>query len=136
MVILSQVVTDGDPVDFVAKVTGTEPLQVKWSKDGKELKPSKIYNISYDKGTCRLHFPEIFPEDAGKYTVEVKNQFGTANATASLQVNGMCRNILWFMLLFFFLNANEQKFPVRKCECRIIIFKCVEETLNLNCQRF
>ena len=48
---------DGDAVDFVAKVTGTEPLEVTWSKDGKAITSSDIYSITYDKGTCRLYIP-------------------------------------------------------------------------------
>ncbi|KAK7500459.1 hypothetical protein BaRGS_00008366, partial [Batillaria attramentaria] len=81
-----QVVNDGDAVDFVAKVTGTEPLDISWVKDGKPITPSDIHKITYDKGTCRLYIPEVFPEDAGNYTMTVKNQWGNASSMASLQV--------------------------------------------------
>ncbi|XP_070200689.1 twitchin-like isoform X4 [Littorina saxatilis] len=79
-------VNDGDAVDFVAKVTGTEPLDITWAKDGKPLAASNIHKITYDKGTCRLYIPEVFPEDSGNYTMTVKNQVGNASSMASLQV--------------------------------------------------
>ncbi|KAJ8299697.1 hypothetical protein KUTeg_023757 [Tegillarca granosa] len=79
-------VTDGDAVDFVAKVTGTEPIEVKWSKNKKPIASSDVHKISYDKGTCRLYISEVFPEDSGEYTVEVKNKVGSAMSMASLQV--------------------------------------------------
>ncbi|KAL3842488.1 hypothetical protein ACJMK2_020494, partial [Sinanodonta woodiana] len=81
-----QNVLDGSAVDFIAKVTGTEPIQVKWSKDNKPIENSDVYKITYDKGTCQLHINEVFPEDAGNYTIEVKNVIGSASSTASLGV--------------------------------------------------
>lgn len=80
--------TDGDAVDFVAKVTGTEPIEAKWSKNKKPIASSDVHKISYDKGTCRLYISEVFPEDSGEYTVEVKNKIGSAMSMASLQVKG------------------------------------------------
>lgn len=44
-------------MDFVAKVTGTEPLETTWYKNGKPLAASDIYRVTYDKGTCRLYIP-------------------------------------------------------------------------------
>ncbi|XP_041366543.1 twitchin-like isoform X3 [Gigantopelta aegis] len=79
-------VTDGDAVDFVAKISGTEPIEILWSKDKKPLKNSDIYEISYDKGVARLYLSEVFPEDGGNYAVDIKNKFGSANSMASLQV--------------------------------------------------
>ncbi|XP_021346443.1 twitchin-like isoform X8 [Mizuhopecten yessoensis] len=79
-------VIDGDAVDLIAKVTGTEPITVTWIKDNKPLAASDVYKISYDKGTCRLYFPEVYPEDAGNYQVEVKNTAGSAMCMASLSV--------------------------------------------------
>ncbi|XP_069132543.1 twitchin-like isoform X11 [Argopecten irradians] len=77
---------DGDAVDLIAKVTGTEPMTVTWFKDQKPISASDVHKISYDKGTCRLYFPEIYPEDAGNYQVEVKNAAGSAMCMASLSV--------------------------------------------------
>ena len=79
---------DGEPVEFVAKVTGSEPIQTKWTKDKKVINSSDIYKISYEKGTAKLVIGECFPEDGGNYTLEAKNQHGMASCTASLTVKG------------------------------------------------
>lgn len=77
-------------MEFVIKVSGTEPIDVNWTKDKKQLKQGDIYSITYDKGTARLNISEVFPEDSGEYSVEVKNQWGAAVSVASLQVKGLC----------------------------------------------
>ncbi|CAL1540884.1 unnamed protein product [Lymnaea stagnalis] len=79
-------VNDGDKVEFVAKVSGTEPIEVLWAKDKKPLKSGDIFGISYDKGTAKLNISEVFPEDSGVYSIEIKNQWGSATSSASLQV--------------------------------------------------
>merc|ERR1719239_2102307 len=45
---------DGDKVDFVARVTGTEPLDIQWAFKKKPIKNDDIYNISYAKGVATL----------------------------------------------------------------------------------
>ena len=84
-----QTVTDGDAVEFVAKVTGSEPIQTKWMKDRNVINSSDIYKMTYEKGTAKLTIAECFPEDAGNYSLEAKNQHGMASCTASLTVKGM-----------------------------------------------
>ncbi|XP_059156398.1 twitchin-like isoform X4 [Physella acuta] len=81
-----KVVNDGDKVEFVAKLTGTEPIEVTWSKDKKPIKSGDIFAISYEKGTAKLNISEVFPEDSGEFSVEIKNQWGSATSMASLQV--------------------------------------------------
>lgn len=51
------------------------------------IKPSEELwpEISPD-GTCSLVIREVFPEDAGTFTVVAKNQFGTATSSAQLVV--------------------------------------------------
>ncbi|XP_065941806.1 twitchin isoform X17 [Magallana gigas] len=79
-------VTEGEALDLIAKVTGTEPITATWSKDRKPIKDSDGYKISYDKGTCRLYIADAKPADSGEFKVEVKNQFGSAFCSASLGV--------------------------------------------------
>lgn len=81
-------VTEGEALDLIAKVTGTEPITATWSKDRKPIKDSDGYKISYDKGTCRLYIADAKPADSGEFKVEVKNQFGSAFCSASLGVKG------------------------------------------------
>ncbi|XP_076471204.1 twitchin-like [Babylonia areolata] len=84
--LMPQVVTSGEKVEFVIKVSGTEPLNIQWTRNGQVITSSARYSISYDKGTCRLHIPAAAPEDSGNYGISLKNEWGTASSTASLQV--------------------------------------------------
>merc|ERR1712025_983563 len=77
---------DGDKVDFVVKVTGTEPLDVQWAYNKKPLKTDDIYNISYANKTATLKMDDVLPEDSGEYSVVIKNQFGSVTSMASLKV--------------------------------------------------
>ncbi|XP_061166987.1 twitchin-like isoform X9 [Saccostrea echinata] len=79
-------VTEGEALDLIAKVTGTEPITATWTKDRKPIKPSDGYKITYEKGTCRLYIADVKPSDSGEFKVEVKNQFGSAFCSASLGV--------------------------------------------------
>ncbi|KAL8565323.1 hypothetical protein ACOMHN_029019 [Nucella lapillus] len=81
-----QNVNDGEAVEFIMKVSGTEPLDIQWTKDGKVITSSDVYSVTYDKGTCRLYISEVFPEDSGNYAITIKNEWGTASSVASLQV--------------------------------------------------
>ena len=79
---------DGESADLSAKVTGTEPITIKWSKNGKLIENSDVYKITFARNVATLKFTEVFPEDAGSYTCEAKNQHGMASSTASLTVKG------------------------------------------------
>lgn len=83
-------VTEGEALDLIAKVKGTEPITATWSKDRKPIKDSDGYKITYDKGTCRLYIADVKPAHSGEYKVEIKNQFGSAFCSASLGVKGQC----------------------------------------------
>ena len=83
-----QEVLDGDACDLIAKVAGTEPIDIVWSKDGETLKSTKDCNITFDKGTCRLYIPEVYPNDAGMYQIDLENEFGKAMSQAQLSVTG------------------------------------------------
>ena len=88
---------DGDKVEFVAKMTGTEPLDVQWAFNKKPIKSDDVYNISYAKGTATLKLEEVFPEDSGEYSVVAKNQFGSVTSMASLKVKGNLA--IWLLCL-------------------------------------
>ena len=85
---LLQEVLDGDACDLIAKVSGTDPIEVVWSKDGEKLKSTKDCKITYEKGTCRLYIPEVFPDDGGTYQIDLENEYGKAMSQATLAVSG------------------------------------------------
>ena len=81
--------TDGDKnVEFVARFTGTEPVEIQWLKDNKPIKKDDVYNITSSTGCAKLAFAEVFPEDAGTYSVIVKNSISSVTSVAALTVKG------------------------------------------------
>ena len=84
----TQEVLDGDACDLIAKVAGNEPIEVVWSKDGDKLKHSKDCQITFKDNVCRLYIPEVYPDDGGKYQIDLENEFGKAMTSATLVVSG------------------------------------------------
>ncbi|XP_071120619.1 twitchin-like isoform X18 [Mytilus edulis] len=80
-------VLDGDACDLIAKVAGNEPIEVVWSKDGDKLKHSKDCQITFKDNVCRLYIPEVYPDDGGKYQIDLENDFGKAMTSATLNVS-------------------------------------------------
>ena len=74
-------------MEYVGKLSGTEPIDIVWLKDRGEIRQSKDYEISYHSGTASLYIREVIPAYGGNYTLQAKNEFGEAVSTASLQVN-------------------------------------------------
>lgn len=80
---------DGDEVELTAKINGTDPISVKWFREGKPLENTAEFEQTYVCGIARLVIAEVFPDDSGSYTIEVTNEWGKASFTAQLIVKGM-----------------------------------------------
>ncbi|XP_072537299.1 obscurin [Salminus brasiliensis] len=60
---------------------------VRWLKDGGDLKPGKRHKISRtEDGRCILIIFDPTPKDAGIYTCEVANKFGTVSYNGNVTV--------------------------------------------------
>ncbi|KAL7829000.1 hypothetical protein SRHO_G00326340 [Serrasalmus rhombeus] len=60
---------------------------VRWLKDGVDLKSGKWTKISHSEdGRCTLVITNVVPEDAGIYTCEVTNKFGTVSYNGNVTV--------------------------------------------------
>ncbi|KRY53788.1 Muscle M-line assembly protein unc-89 [Trichinella britovi] len=65
-----------------------KPNSIKWYKDNAILKStSKMEMISVDNNTYQLILNDIDRADAGSYSVEVTNEFGSAKSTGKLSVS-------------------------------------------------
>merc|ERR1712138_125052 len=84
--LLAKIVNEGERVEFIGKLMGTEPMTVEWMKDKKPISNGGAYNITFSNKTVSLKLKEAFTDDAGEYTVTVKNDAGSATSMASLQV--------------------------------------------------
>uniref|UniRef100_A0A0N5AQN4 non-specific serine/threonine protein kinase n=1 Tax=Syphacia muris TaxID=451379 RepID=A0A0N5AQN4_9BILA len=66
----------------------TTPEQVKWMKNGRELKTEKNITISQNNDTYRLELSQVSVEDHGVYQFEVSGATNSAISVASLLVLG------------------------------------------------
>jgi len=83
-------VQEGEEAKFVAKATGTPTPTVEWFYGNELIKSNDIYKVVPGElpGESTLVIPEVFPEDAGKYTVKAINEAGEARITVVLAVAG------------------------------------------------
>ncbi|KAI8485775.1 hypothetical protein Bbelb_364850, partial [Branchiostoma belcheri] len=87
--IRSIAVVEGKRAEFEGLVTGDPQPEVTWYKDGQDCTQNPDFEIAYIEGHAKLVIPEVFDEDAGKYTCKAKNQAGTAASTAELVVKAV-----------------------------------------------
>lgn len=82
-----QTVQEGENVELSAKLTGTEPITVKWTKDKKALNNDRC-KTTFTRGVATLTITKALPEDSGVYGIDAKNSVGAASNTASVTVKG------------------------------------------------
>ncbi|XP_074662091.1 titin-like isoform X2 [Tubulanus polymorphus] len=80
------IVTEGKSVKLEVEVIGKPEPTVKWYREGMEIQPSRDFQISTQKNSTSLFMPEIFPEDAGTYSVIAENPSGVAQTKAKITV--------------------------------------------------
>ncbi|KAL3997510.1 Immunoglobulin I-set domain family protein [Acanthocheilonema viteae] len=80
--------TEGEQISFECRVVGIPVPQVKWFKDGDEIKPNEHIRIeSLPDGTNRLVIDSVNIEDQGNYRCEATNNAGSMSSKAPLTVN-------------------------------------------------
>ena len=78
---------EGESVKFITKVKGEPAPEVMWFHDNQPIKDDDIYRIiAGEEGEVTLELPEVFPEDAGVYTVKAVNKHGEVSGDAVLTV--------------------------------------------------
>lgn len=78
-------VPKGSALALEIEVEG-KPKSVKWFKDGKPIDDKKAKAEDLGDGKYRLTIPDVGDDDAGKYSVEVSNDAGTAKSEAAVKV--------------------------------------------------
>ena len=85
---MSLTVHDGGTAYFECQVTGDPKPNIAWFHESTKIKLTEDFEQSYDDDClCTLWIKEVYPEDAGKYTVAAKNPHGTATCAAELMVH-------------------------------------------------
>uniref|UniRef100_S4RBA9 Ig-like domain-containing protein n=1 Tax=Petromyzon marinus TaxID=7757 RepID=S4RBA9_PETMA len=73
----SLTVVEGDTLSASCRVSGSEPLQIMWLKDRKEVQPFGKVSIAYSEGDCTLEISQVTKADAGEYTCKAVNEAGS-----------------------------------------------------------
>ncbi|XP_046388866.1 titin homolog [Ischnura elegans] len=86
------VAREGAPLELVVRLHGTGPIDVSWSKEGRELPDCADFrHLDLGEGTFSLRLADVFyPQDAGKFTCTARNAFGLAETSASVVVLPEC----------------------------------------------
>ncbi|KAK1902440.1 Titin, partial [Dissostichus eleginoides] len=81
-----QKLVEGGAVVFECQVAGSPRPHIIWKKSGVPLTTGYRYKVAYkkDTGECKLEITMTFADDAGDYSVFLKNQHGETSATARL----------------------------------------------------
>lgn len=81
-------VVEGFPLKMQVQIVGYPPPDIKWMKNGSEIKPQqgKVTLIKNPDNTQCLIIQEASPEDSGCYEVVASNELGVASSKAELGV--------------------------------------------------
>ncbi|XP_075242899.1 uncharacterized protein LOC142337506 isoform X2 [Convolutriloba macropyga] len=78
---------EGDSATFRCRVTGSEPMSVRWFKENMEIRHnSPGYQIHSEGGMLTLYIKKVSVSFAGKFMCALKNKFGDASIYAKLSV--------------------------------------------------
>ncbi|CAG9533738.1 unnamed protein product [Cercopithifilaria johnstoni] len=79
---------EGEQISFECRVVGVPVPEVRWFKDGNEIKSNEHVRIeSSSDGTNRLVIDSVNVEDQGNYRCEALNNAGSMSSKAPLTVN-------------------------------------------------
>ena len=83
-------IKEGEGATLTCKVKGEPVPEITWYYDGQPIQTDEIYKVvpGEEEGESTLQIPEIFPEDAGAYTVKATNEAGEIESTAVVTVTG------------------------------------------------
>ncbi|KAE9421213.1 hypothetical protein Angca_004091, partial [Angiostrongylus cantonensis] len=76
---------------FICEAVGRPEPVCRWMRNGRELPESSRYRFEAYDGTFKFTIKEVWDIDAGEYTCEVSNVYGSDSATAKLTVQVITR---------------------------------------------
>lgn len=76
------------PLKIEAKIAGYPRPEVKWTKDGKQIRPGSHHTAltSLPCGTVTLEIEKCSPEEAGLYSLHVSNDMGDDSCEATVEI--------------------------------------------------
>ncbi|XP_033111498.1 myopalladin-like, partial [Anneissia japonica] len=77
---------EGSQAELTCHVTGRPEPEVKWRREGERIEPSLDFEIFYKDGDATLTIPEVFVDDAGRFTCSASNTEGERSTSCILTV--------------------------------------------------
>lgn len=88
--------TAGKLVKIEARVAGSQPMTITWSKDDTEIFSSDSYDMTFKNNTAVLLIKNSRLSDSGTYTCSANNEAGSASCKVSVHITGTS---LWCMAI-------------------------------------
>lgn len=107
-------VTEGNRAVLECEVTGVPSPDIGWTHNGEIIKPSKFFQMTYEKNVARLVIAEAFAEDEGEYVCLAKNAAGSCDCYCSLFVEG--KNKKQLLVEFYHVTSAEGFFIGEGCK--------------------
>ncbi|OCT61204.1 hypothetical protein XELAEV_18047227mg [Xenopus laevis] len=81
-----QKLVEGGKVVFDCQIGGNPKPHIYWKKASVSLNTGYRYKVAYNKesGDCKLEISMTFADDAGEYTIIIRNKYGETSETVSL----------------------------------------------------
>ena len=76
----------GRPINFTIPIKGEPTPKATWTINGQPV--TARVDCAATSTVCTLDIPVSVREDSGRYTLELKNEYGTASGTAQVTVMG------------------------------------------------
>uniref|UniRef100_A0A8C4QTI0 Ig-like domain-containing protein n=1 Tax=Eptatretus burgeri TaxID=7764 RepID=A0A8C4QTI0_EPTBU len=95
-------VTTGDSTELECHVTGSVPMKVTWSKNGREIRTGGNYRITFIENTPHLSIQKASKSDDGEYSCKVTNEVGSDICATELNVKGTHYFLFTFQKQFIF----------------------------------
>lgn len=76
----------GRSLTLVAEFEGKPKPEVKWFKNGIEIKPTDKQTVEIQENRTELVIPDMVKKDSGKYEVRIQNTLGEAKSSGSVTV--------------------------------------------------
>ena len=104
----------GKTIKMEGRVSGSQPLTIKWYKDHNEIHASKKYDMTFKNNMAVLYVKDSAHNDSGVYDCEASNEAGTASFKVSLKVSG--KGCVYYL-------SGGSKFQSRLMFCRVSLVK-------------